>query len=665
MTSDRTAPPIADAAVKPDRRAFMTGSLVVGAAAMSSPAFGGQPGPSRDRARGAKGPTAAVAHAEAGPIGTEPDVVATPSRAGEAVIARPGSDYMVDLMKAAEIRYVAVMPGSSFRGLQESIVNHGGNVAPEIIVCVHEEISAAMAHGYAKVAGKPMACLLHSNVGLQHASMAIYNAWCDRAPMLLLTANHLDATKRRPGVEWTHATQDLGSFVRDYIKWDDVPVSLAHYGESFARAMQLTMTPPYEPVMIVVDSELQESAIPPGTEIPVPRLSVTAPPAGDPVAVELAADLLVAADQPMIAADRAARTPAGVRRLVRLAELLNAPVVDRGGRMNMPTTHYLNQTGRQSALVAGSDVILGLELTDIWGLVNNVSDKAERKSQRLARADAKVIGISANYAFAHGNVQDVQRYYAADVTLAADAETCLPQLIAAVERRLTGAHRRTIADRKAALEASYRDMRAGHATAAARGWDASPISTARLSMEIWDRIRTLDWGLVSNSDFISAWPQRLWDITEHHQYIGGEGGYGVGYGLPAALGAALAHRDAGRIAVSIQTDGDVMMLPGTFWTLAHHNVPILIVMHNNRAWHQETMHLKRIANRRDRGPESWDIGTTITDPNIDYAGLARSMGVWAEGPIDDPARLGAALDRALAVTRSGKPALVDVVTQPR
>ena len=354
-----------------------------------------------------------------------------------------------------------------------------------------------------------------------------------------------------------------------------------------------------------------------------------------------------------------------MRRLVQLAELLNAPVLDRGGRMNMPTSHYLNQSGLQASLLKRSDVILGLELTDMWGLLNNVPDKIERKAVRMARPDARVIGVNASYGFLHANVQDDQRYYPCDVTLDADAEATLPELIAAVNARLTPIRRQEIARRKPELEAAFRAMRAADAEAAAVGWDASPISTARLSMEIWKRIQGLDWGLVSNTAFISSWPQRLWDITEHHQYIGGEGGYGVGYGLPAAAGAALAHRDAGRIAVSIQTDGDVLMMPGALWTLAHHSLPLLCVMHNNRAWHQETMHLKRMSSRRNRGPTSWNVGTVITGPDVDFATLARSMSVWAEGPIDDPARLGPALDRALAVVKSGKPALLDVVTQPR
>jgi thiamine pyrophosphate-dependent acetolactate synthase large subunit-like protein len=572
---------------------------------------------------------------------------------------------MVDVMRLLGIEYVAVMPGSTFRGLHESLVNYGDTRRPALLVCMHEEAAAGMAHGYAKVAGKPMACLVHSNVGLQHASMAMYNAWCDRAPMVVIAANVLDATKRRPGVEWYHTAQDLGALVRDYTKWDDSPVSLQHFAESFARAYATAMTPPMAPVLIVADMELQEDPVEAATRLRIPGASPVAPPAADTSSLEQAARALINAQQPLIVADRAVRSAAGLAQLVRLAETLNAPVIDQLSRMNFPTGHYLHQTWRQNELVGSADVILALELSDLWGTINTVSDYVGRPSRRLARADARVISISAEYLYLKANMQDFERYYAADQAIGADAEASVPGLLGALERQLDTAGRARIAARTPALKQSFEQMRAQATSDAALGWDASPVSTARLCQELWAQIRNDRWALVSSSSFISRWPQRLWEFTEYHQYVGGEGGFGVGYGAPAAVGAALAHRDAGRIAINIQTDGDLMVLPSVLWTLAHHSIPLLTVMHNNRAWHQEVMHVTRMALRRDRRPETCTNGTVITDPPIDYAQLARSMGVWAEGPIDDPARLGAALSRAMAVVRSGKPALVDVVTQPR
>jgi thiamine pyrophosphate-dependent acetolactate synthase large subunit-like protein len=580
-------------------------------------------------------------------------------------VANPGSDFMVDLLKQAGIQYVAAMPGSTFRGLHESIVNYGGNRSPELITCVHEEISAAMAHGYAKVAGKPMACLVHSNVGLQHASMAIYNAWCDRVPLIVLAGDALDATTRRPWIEWLHSQTDLGVLVRDFTKWDDTPVSLGHFAESFMRAYEITLTPPHAPVLLVVDIDLQESSIPDPGGMKAPKVSSVEAPGGDPVAVEKAAAMLVTADTPLILADRVARTPEGMARLVELAELLNAPVVDRGSRLNMPTDHFLNQTFRMGPLISKADVILGLELTDIYGLLNTMPDLPVRVARPLTSDKARTIAISVGYGYMKGNVQDVQRYFAADLTLDADAETCLPQLIESVRRQLTADRRAAIAQRAAPLRAAYHDMRAKAAEDAALTWDASPIGTGRLCMEIWAQVKDLDWALVSSAWLASQWPQRLWDINKHYQFIGDSGGGGVGYGAPGAAGAALAHRDAGRIPIAIQSDGDLMVLPGTLWTLAHHSIPLLMVMQNNRAWHQETMHLQRMANRRNRGVERAPTGTLLTDPNVDFARMAQSMGVWAEGPISDPSQLKPALTRALDVVKSGKPALLDVVTQPR
>ena len=200
---------------------------------------------------------------------------------------------------------------------------------------------------------------------------------------------------------------------------------------------------------------------------------------------------------------------------------------------------------------------------------------------------------------------------------------------------------------------------------AAWGWDASPITTARLSAEIWNAIKHEDWSLVSDVVFLSYWPTRLWDFGKHYQYIGGQGAYGIGYGAPAAVGAALANKKHGRLSVNIQGDGDFLYAPGVWWTAAHHRIPLLSVMHNNRAYHQEVMHIQRMGNRHNRGVTRANVGTTIDNPNVDFAKIAQGMGVHAQGPITNPADLGPAIKRALDVVKRGEPSLVDVVTQPR
>ena len=270
---------------------------------------------------------------------------------GDITIQRPGSDFMVDVIKTLDFDYVAANPGSSFRSLHESVVNYGGNKKPELITCLHEESAVALAHGYAKAAGKPMAVLAHGTVGLQHAAMAVYNAWCDRVPLVIFAGNGVDANTRRPGTEWSHSVQDAAAIVRDFVKWDDMPGSLQHFAESTVRAYKIATTPPMEPTLIVADIDLQENPVEDETKLRVPRLVKSIPAQGDSAAVFEAAKLLVNAQAPVIIVDRGATSQEGVKRLVELAETLNAPVIDLGGRMNFPSRHYLCHTDRRRALV--------------------------------------------------------------------------------------------------------------------------------------------------------------------------------------------------------------------------------------------------------------------------------------------------------------------------
>ena len=601
---------------------------------------------------------AAVRSATATVVTEEKD----PSPSVEVLTAdHPGSDFMVDVLKALGFEYIFANPGSSFRGLHESMVNYGGNKNPEFITCCHEESSVAMAHGYSKIEGKPALVLAHGTVGLQHASMAVYNAYVDRAPIFMVIGNTVDAATRRPGVEWAHSVQDAAVLVRDFTKWDDMPVSLQHFAESAVRAYKMATTPPTMPVLLVADGDLQETPLRPGERPHIPKIPLASPPQGDSGAVAEAARLLVAAENPVIVADRCARTPAGMKLLVELAETLQAPVINQYGRMNFPSAHRLNQTERSRTLIGNADVILGLEVWDFWGTVNNFRDQLHRTSRPMVKPGAKLISISTTDLNTKSNYQDFQRFPDLDLSMAADAEATLPALIEACKRLLTDDRKRAFEERGKKLAEAQKAARDSVLAEASYGWDASPISTARMAMEIWAQVKDKDWSLVSSN----AWAQRLWSFDKHYQNIGGSGGAGVGYGAPAALGAAVANKKYGRLSVNIQNDGDLMYAPGVLWTSAHHSIPLLNVMHNNRAYHQEVMHLQRMANRHQRGITTAEIGTTIKNPNIDYAAMARSMGVHGEGPITDPNDLGPALKRALDVVSLGEPALVDVVTQPR
>lgn len=628
---------------KTDRRRFLKGAAA-GAAALAagSPAADAQQPAAR---AGVAVPSATALANETEPVNAAVEVLTAD---------RPGSDFMVDVLKYLGFEYICANPGSSFRALHESIVNYGGNKAPELITCCHEEQSVAMADGYARIEGKPIAVMAHSTVGLQHASMGIYNAYAARSPVYIVLGNTIDATARRPGVEWYHSAQDAVAMVRDYSKWDDLPISLPHFAESAVRAYQIALTPPYGPVLLVADSDLQETPVSADAKLRIPKLTLSSPPAGDMSAVADAAKILVAAANPVLLADRAVRTQEGMRLLVELAETLQAPVV--GGKF--PSHHPLNQAGGR-ALLANADVIAGLEVPDLWGAINSVRDQLHRSVQTSVKPGTKVIAISAANLDIKSNYQYFQRYPETDISIAADAEATLPYLIEACKRLITPDRRRQLDDRGKNLADAHQQGIERARSDATYGWDSSPISTARLSAEIWEVIRERDWSLVGGN------ASRLWNVDKVYRVAGGGGAAGVGYEAPGSVGAALANRKYGRLSVAIQTDGDLMYAPGVLWTAAHHRIPILSVMHNNRAYHQEVMHIQRMANRHQRGITNAGIGTTITDPNVDYAMIARGMGVHGEGPISDPKDLAPALRRAMAVVERGEPALVDVVTQPR
>ncbi len=586
---------------------------------------------------------------------------------------RAGSDFMVDVIKSLGIEYCYANPASSYRGIHESLINYGKNTMPEFITCMHEESAIAMAHGYFKVAGKPAMSLCHGVVGLMHGTMAIYNAWVDRAPVIVVGGTDLDASNRPPGVPTIHSGQDINALVRDFTKWDDTPVSLPHFAQSFVRAYKFAMTPPYEPVMLALDAELQEMPVQERerNRLIIPKYTPPSPPQADVAALRETAKLLVNAQNPVIVADRVARTPDGLKHLVELAELLQAPVVNQRGRMNFPNSHHLAQPPGQ--LYAQADVILGLEVGDFWNVVNSFTDNADNEGlglqRRRAKTDAKLITINSVELNEKSNYQDFQRFQPVDIAMVGDAEASLPSLIEAVKMEITGEkqaayEKRGEAFKKAKAAAEERSLQA-----AAVGWDAAPITTARLSAELWGAVKDHDWALVAASNGTSGWPERFFKIDKHYQWIGGSGGAGQGYGIPAAVGAAHAHKAFGRLAVAIVGDGDSMYAPGALWTAVRHQIPLVAIIHNNRGYHQEVMHVQRLSNRRNRlanyGKDFGPVGTRIENPNIDYAALAKSMGMQSFGPVTDPSEIGATLKKAVQVAKAGEPVLVDAVMQPR
>lgn len=662
MRKTKVLPRVGSESVSLDRRAFIKGAAVaVTAAAVTSrlvpnaaaaqgnaPAAGDLGSASTQRAARAAANRSKLLAAPVPPLSA-------------LVIPRPGSDFMVDVIKSLNIDYLAANPGSSFRSLQESLINYGGNSKPEFITCNHEEISVAFAHGYYKAAGKPIAILAHSTVGLQHSAMAVYNAWSDRVPIIMMAGNLVDAAYRRPGVEWFHSAQDPAALLRDFTKWDDQPASLQHFAESLVRAYEFSLTPPMGPSLIVADAKLQESPVDPDGLLGIPKASPLLFPQGDEGGLRETARMLAEAHHPVILADRAARTQEGMQLLVQLAELTAIPVVDLGGRMNFPNRHYANLSGMKRRLIRDADVILALEVSDLWGQVNTVGDPYHNY-RRLAPANVKLIHINMAATYMKSNYQDFERYEAVDLDIVGDVQASLPPLIESCRRAFRN-KQSVVAQRTQALKLMGQKLSRQTLTTATYAWNASPISTARLAAETWNVLKNENWCLAANGQII--WPHALWNFTEYQQYLGGPGGYGVGYAVSASAGAALANKASGRITVSFQPDGDLMYSPGALWTAAHHHLPLMTIMFNNRAYHQEMMHLQNMAALHGRSPDRAYIGTAITDPDIDFAKLASGLGVWSSGPVSDPAQLGQTLRAALEIVKGGHPALIDVICQPR
>ena len=561
------------------RRGFLKGAAAGAAAIVAKPELASaQQAPAQRGANGSAAEPTQVALARE--TGGRPGGVAR-------VIEHPGSDYMVDVLKTLNLEYLAANPGSTYESLHESLINYGGNQMPEFLTCCHEESAVAMCHGYAKTEGKPMMALIHGDIGLQHASMAIYNAYVDRVPIYMIVGNHSDGARRRPGVQSLHSAQDLGALVRDYTKWDDEPLSLGHFAETAVRAYNIAMTPPGGPVLIVCNAEIQGDPMQ-GAMPRIPKLTLTTPPAGDINAVRQAAGMLVNAERPQIIAQRMARTPEGMTLLVELAELLQSPVNSQE-RMNFPTRHPLAGTGWPGYQ---PDVTLSLEVGDI-----------------LPQADidrtrgAKTIQITSVSVSHKSNIQDFGHYADIDLDIGADAQATLPALIEECRKLMTPDRKRTLQERGAKLAEAHKKAWDDQILQAQYGWDSSPISLARLTGELWPLIKNEDWALVSPQGFIGNWPNRLWKFDKHYQYIGGQGAGGMGYGAPASVGAALANRKHGRLSINLQTDGDMNYAPGVLWTAAHHRIPLLSIMHNNRGYHQEVMFVEQQAVLHNRGAD--------------------------------------------------------------
>jgi acetolactate synthase I/II/III large subunit len=557
------------------------------------------------------------------------------------IVENPGSDYMCDVIKSLGIEYVAFNPGSSFEGLHESLINYTRN-NPEIITCTHEENAVAMAHGYYKACGKPMLALLHGTIGVQHAAMAIYNAYGDRVPIVMIAGVGDTAVP-------AHTAVDLGAMVRDFVKWDHQPDTLTGVGQALIRAYKLAMTPPMAPVLVTVQADLQMGAMP-ANRPQVPKFTMPSMPSADLASVRQIAKDLVNASNPRINAGRI-RTQQGMDLLVQLADILQCPVGGGGDRMTFPNRHPMAGNGAGGT----ADVILSLDAGGGGG----------GGGRGGAGGGGKTIVISTAELLATHNYNINGNGVNGDVYIAADSEATLPALIEEVQKLMTPDKKRLFEDRGKKHADANHAGRAAAVEAASVGWNASPVSLARIAGELWPLIKNEDWSYVSPQNFAGNWANRLWNMNKIYHYLGGQGAGGMGYGAPASVGAALANKKNGRLSINIQTDGDMNYSPGILWTAAHHRIPLLSIMHNNRGYHQEVMFIARAASIRNRGAENSHIGTRLIDPNIDYAMMAKAYGMYSEGPITDPKDLAPALKRGVERVKKGEPVMIDVVTQPR
>ncbi len=575
---------------------------------------------------------------------------------------RWASDVIVDLLHRYELPYAALNPGASYRGLHDSIVNYGGD-RPVMMLCQHEETAVQIAHGYAKASGKPMVAILHNLVGLLHANMAVYYAYIDRAPIFIIGATGpMDETKRRPRIDWIHSAQSQGAAVRDYTKWDYQPTTIDGVPEAFARAYSVMMAEPRGPIYMCYDAWLQEKKL--EHDVPLPPKTfqaVPAPIAPDPDALAKAADTLAQARNPVILAEYVGRDPKGFHALVELAEALGAPVYDLNQRLNFPGTHPLNLSMSKD-MFRSADVVLCLDVRD-WERPTTVLTSTTRELVSLAPKGCKWIELGFGDMNISAWAMDYQRLLYADQRIVGDTTVAIPQLTRLLKARVraNGALGKRVAQRSSAIGKKHAALRAKWAAEAKVDWDASPITLPRLAAEVWEAIRGEDWVLTAGT--LEDWTRKLWDFDKPYRHAGKSLGTATQFGI--SLGVALAHRDAGRLVVDMQPDGDLMFDAGALWVAAKHKIPMLVVMYNNRAYYNDWEHQIRMAKLRGTPVERANIGMDLDDPAPDFATLARSMGWHAEGPIERPEEIAPALERAIASVKAGQPALLDTITQKR
>ncbi|HEY7580374.1 MAG TPA: thiamine pyrophosphate-dependent enzyme [Acetobacteraceae bacterium] len=554
-----------------------------------------------------------------------------------------GSDVVAETLRALRIRFIALNPGASYRGLHDSLINHLGNVQPQMLLCLHEEHAVAIAHGYAKVTGEPMAAAVHSNVGLMHAAMAIFNAWCDRMPVLVLGATGpVDAPKRRPWIDWIHTARDQGALVRNYTKWDDQPASAEAAREALLRACWLARSAPKGPVYVNLDAGMQEAPLAePPPPLDAARFTPDIAASVTPQQARAALAMLHAARNPVVLMGRGSRTEEAWANRVALAEALRARVVtDLKLGAVFPTEHPLHagvpatfpvQDAAQA--IATADIVLALDWVDLAGALKTACGT-------VAPA-AKVIAVTLDHQLHNGWSMDHQALPPADLFIAADADTFVTALLGELPRG--------------------RAMDAASSTPPDPVTEPGHIGVATMTHALRQAMGPRPASLLHVS---LSWNAALWPFRHPLDYIGSDGGGGIGGGPGIAVGAALALRGTGRLPVAVCGDGDFLMGATALWTAVHYNIPLLVVVANNRSFFNDELHQERVARMRNRPVENRWIGQRIGDPEIDLAQLARAQGALGFGPVTEAAALADTFHAAIDAVAAGAVAVVDVRVAP-
>jgi acetolactate synthase-1/2/3 large subunit len=575
-----------------------------------------------------------------------------------------GSDAVVELLNGFGFDYAFLNPGSSYRGLQDSIVNYNANVKPKVILGLHEDVVTAMAQGYATASGRPALCILHNLVGLMHGVMGIFNIYCSGMPVVILGGSGPSDINLRGPVDYLHSANTQGELVRSFVKWEDEATTVEGVLDSVMRGYKIANTSPKGPVYIAFDSGLQEQALDQSIERPKvdhPRFQPPVPPAANVDVIDRVADMLIKARYPMLVGGRIGYLPAATGPVRELVELLGAAYSEDRSFVSMATKHPQNLTGSREALKK-ADVILAIDCADVHWTVGGYMGRRSNTYKKLEAQEQQIIDLSLNenanrrWSRVGGPIANTA------MQVMADPLTGLAQIISVVKKRL--AAERGLAPRFAKRAAEIAKEKAELVRRQQKRlnerWDQNPISPGRMTAELFAAVRHKPWYLTLRNH--RSWPEGAWEFDGAGQYAGHSSGGGLGHGTGASVGAAFACLDDGRFPVGIIGDGDFLMATVAIWTAVHYKVPLLMVINNNTSWYNDEEHQANIAKIRGRPPENAHIGTTTRDPDVDFIKVSEGYGAYTEGPILEPQDLAGAFKRAVKVVEAGGVAVIDVRT---